>query len=53
MMEVEMDIDAGPLNPELRSPDGACGFEPALSPPEAGKTLIIPVSGVSSFRLPC
>jgi hypothetical protein len=24
------------------------GFEPALPPPEAGKTLIIPVSGVSA-----
>ncbi len=25
------------------------GFEPALPPPEAGRTLIIPVSGVLSF----
>jgi hypothetical protein len=26
------------------------GFEPALPPPEAGKTPIIPISGVSPFR---
>jgi hypothetical protein len=28
------------------------GFEPALPPPEAGKTLIMPVFGVDLFRFP-